>query len=390
MKTRQPKPKLNRQILVAASNWFIDFRVGDVDSTARERFDQWLRQSPEHIRAYIEIAKTYVELPAPNPERPIDDQKLIAYAHSEGNVVPFDSSTRADQPLSPAPKPNWPIHAASKGAPEPDASCAGPRPRGGWIGRKLLAASVATICVAATFLIWVAVYRYPTYTTQIGERLSITLGDGSTVELNARSKVRIRFSEVERSVELINGQALFEVAKDKARPFMVRSGEAVVRAVGTEFDVYRKRDATTVTVIEGRVAVLMPGAPNSSALDTDRANVDTSASRQMRRPAVFVAAGEQVVVTNRVVRAPQRADVAVATAWTQRRLVFEGSALSDVIEDFNRYNTRQLVIEDPQLNDFHVSGVYSSTDPASLIRFLRAQPGVEVIEMDEEVRITKK
>jgi transmembrane sensor len=390
MKTRQPKPKLNRQILDAASNWFIDFRVGDVDSTARERFDQWLRQSPEHIRAYIEIAKTYVELPAPNPERPIDVQELIAYAHSEGNVVPFDSSTRADQPLSPAPKPNWPIHAASKGAPEPDASCAGPRPRGGWIGRKLLAASVATICVAATFLIWVAVYRYPTYTTQIGERLSITLGDGSTVELNARSKVRIRFSEVERSVELINGQALFEVAKDKARPFMVRSGEAVVRAVGTEFDVYRKRDATTVTVIEGRVAVLMPGAPNSSALDTDRANVDTSASRQMRRPAVFVAAGEQVVVTNRVVRAPQRADVAVATAWTQRRLVFEGSALSDVIEDFNRYNTRQLVIEDPQLNDFHVSGVYSSTDPASLIRFLRAQPGVEVVEMDQEVRITKK
>jgi transmembrane sensor len=240
------------------------------------------------------------------------------------------------------------------------------------------------------FLIWGAVYRYPTYTTQIGERLSITLGDGSTVELNARSKVRIRFSKVERDVELINGQALFEVAKDRARPFIVRSGEAVVRAVGTEFDVYRKRDATTVTVIEGRVAVLTPRAPNSSALDTDRANVDTSASRQMRNPAVFVAAGEQVVVTNQVVRAPQRADVAVATAWTQRRLVFEGSALSDVIEDFNRYNTRQLVIEDPQLNDFHVSGVYSSTDPASLIRFLRAQPGVEVVEMDQEVRITKK
>ena len=61
-----------------------------------------------------------------------------------------------------------------------------------------------------------------------------------------------------------------------------------------------------------------------------------------------------------------------------------------MVEDFNRYNTRQLVILDPQLNDFHVSGVYSSTDPASLIRFLRAQPGVEVMETDLEVRIAKK
>ncbi len=69
MKTGQPKPKLNRQILDEASAWFVDFRVGDVDLTARERFDQWLRQSPEHIRAYMEIARTYVELPALNPER---------------------------------------------------------------------------------------------------------------------------------------------------------------------------------------------------------------------------------------------------------------------------------------------------------------------------------
>ena len=365
MKTRQPRPKLNRQILDAASDWFVDFRVGDVDSTARERFDQWLRQSPENIRAYIEIAKTYVELPVLNPDRPIDVQELIAYAHSGGNVVPFDSPARADQPLSPAASAAWPRHAA-------------------------LAASVAIASVAATFLIWLTVYRYPTYTTQIGERLSITLQDGSTIELNARSKVRVRFSKAERNVELINGQALFEVAKDKARPFMVRSGEAVVRAVGTEFDVYRKKNATTVTVIEGRVAVLMPVAPNSNALHTERANVDTSASLETRSPAVFVAAGEQVIVTNQVVWAPQRADVAVATAWTQRRLVFEGSALSDVIEDFNRYNTRQLVLEEPELNDFHVSGVYSSTDPASLIQFLRAQPGVEVIETDHEVRITKK
>ena len=62
MKTKTPTPELNRQILDEASEWFVDFRVGDVDTVARERFDEWLRRSPEHIRAYWEIAKTYVEL----------------------------------------------------------------------------------------------------------------------------------------------------------------------------------------------------------------------------------------------------------------------------------------------------------------------------------------
>ena len=74
----------------------------------------------------------------------------------------------------------------------------------------------------------------------------------------------------------------------------------------------------------------------------------------------------------------------------QHRLVFDNSRLSDVVDDFNRYNARQLVIEDRRLYDFHVSGVYSSTDPASLIRFLRAQPSIDVIETDTDVRINQK
>src|SRR5712671_2965146 len=102
MKTRQARPRLNRQILDEASAWFVDFRAGDVDSTARERFDHWLRQSPEHIRAYMEIANTYVVLPALDPTRKVDVQELIAYARSEGNVVPFGHTVHPNQPLSPA------------------------------------------------------------------------------------------------------------------------------------------------------------------------------------------------------------------------------------------------------------------------------------------------
>src|SRR5882672_951870 len=100
MKTKPAKPKLNRQILDEASAWFVDFRVGDVDSSARERFDQWLRQSPEHIRAYMEISKTYVELPAGSADRKIDVQELIAYAlrQTQANVIPLDRPVARQTP----------------------------------------------------------------------------------------------------------------------------------------------------------------------------------------------------------------------------------------------------------------------------------------------------
>ena len=86
----------------------------------------------------------------------------------------------------------------------------------------------------------------------------MTLEDGSRIELNARSRLRVTYSKSLRTVELYDGQALFQVAKDASRPFLVKSGEATVRAVGTQFDVYRKDDHTTVTVLEGRVAVYAP------------------------------------------------------------------------------------------------------------------------------------
>jgi transmembrane sensor len=92
-------------------------------------------------------------------------------------------------------------------------------------------------------------------------------------------------------------------------------------------------------------------------------------------------------VTADPVISPQRADIAATTAWMERRLIFDGSKLSDVVQEFNRYNRRQLIIEGAQLSDFHVSGVYSSSDPASLIRFLRDQPGIKVTENGNEVRI---
>jgi transmembrane sensor len=348
MKAGTAVPKLNRQILEEASAWFVDFRVGDADPSARARFDEWLRASPEHIRAYMEIARTYVELPALKPDYKIDVAGLIACAKSDANVLQLREAVPA--PVSPSRR---------------------RAVRGPWA----VAASIA-LTVIALSVAWSWTHRYPTYATEIGENRSLTLSDGSTVDLNARSRLRIEFSKGERRVELLEGQALFDVTHDAARPFVVKSDGVTVRAIGTQFDVYRGSSGTTVTVVQGKVAVG----------DSD---VSQTAAAGAAGP-TYVAAGEQVTVTAQAVSKPKRTDIAAATSWTQHRLIFDGTRLSEVVDQFNRYNTLQLIIEDSELNDFRLSGVYTSTDPTSLIRFLREQPGVDVIESADTVRITRK
>jgi transmembrane sensor len=380
VKTQQPQ--VNRQILEEASDWFVDFRLGDVDTQAREHFDEWLRRSPEHIRAYMEVARTYVALPALNTGGKFDVEQLIVLsrAQEQGNVVALEGRrpSGAQEPAAGV-RPNAAAEIGTRGS----------RWRPRFIG---LAASLIVLTGTITAA-WFVLTHDGVYGTDIGERRTLTLADGSSIDLNARSKVRVRFSSAERDVELLQGQALFEVAKDKARPFVVTAGETQVRAVGTQFDVNRRASGTTVTVIEGTVAVshdVGPPADTRAVIDRDAARQTSQSGSASALPVVFVSAGQQLTVTPRAITAPKAADAAAAAAWTQHRLVLEGSRLSDVVEDFNRYNQRQLVIEDRELDDFHVSGVYSSTDPASLIRFLEAQPNIVVLETDQGVRITRR
>lgn len=103
---------------------------------------------------------------------------------------------------------------------------------------------------------------------------------------------------------------------------------------------------------------------------------------------VLLAAGQQLTVAANTPALPVPADVTEATAWTQRKLIFKSAPLSEVADEFNRFSTRQLIVDDPQLAGFHISGVYSSTSPASLVRFLREQPGIIVTESESGIEIS--
>ncbi len=350
MRIRYSNGKTHAAVVAEASEWFIDFRAGDVNGEARLRFIEWLRRSPEHIQAYLEVSGVWSELPGSDPEGRFDIASLIASARNESDVIPLSRVSARPPPVPPAA--------------EPRAFRRLPR-------RPVLAVAALALLASITAL-FLVINRDTarSYATGIGEQRTIQLMDGSTVELNSRSRVKVRFTDHRREVALIEGQALFRVAKDKQRTFVVRAGEAEVRAVGTEFDVYRKHTETVVTVVEGRVETY-PGSDGGAA-------------------AIVLSAGEQLTVLPHTVTKPTRADTVAATAWVQKRLIFEETPLSEVAEEFNRYNRRPLAIDDPELQKLKISGVYSSTDPASLINFLRNQNSVRVVETENQVRVVRR
>ncbi|HMA00512.1 MAG TPA: FecR family protein [Steroidobacteraceae bacterium] len=350
MKIGPASGKPHPAIVAEASAWFVEFRAGDVNDAARQRFIEWLRRSPEHIQAYLEISGAWAELPTSDPGGRIDVASLVERARSEADVVALS-----------------PVGAAPPEIPSPSE----PSLRRRWPRRVVPAiAALALLAAVAVRLLGLGDLG-SSYSTGIGEQRTIQLADGSTVELNARSRLHVRLTREQRGVTLLEGQALFRVAKDGKRPFVVRAGDAEVRAVGTEFDVYRKETATVVTVVEGRVETY----DESGGTGTE---------------AIVLSAGEQITVRPHSKTKPTRTDTQVATAWVQKRLMFEETPLRDVAEEFNRYNRRPLAIDDRELQKLKISGVYSSTDPASLINFLRSQSSIQVIETENQVRIIRR
>jgi transmembrane sensor len=384
--TSDKRSSLNTQISEEAAEWFIEFRTGEVDAAGRAAFDEWVRRSPEHLRAYVEIAAIWNEGSSVDAQRTLDIETLTTRARAEGNLVPLNpgSNGTAEGSVPDVRHDSLGAGHVPPAAQAPTVSRSVLRPRTFAIAASLLAA-----LAGASVLTWFHFYGAPTYATEPGEQRTIRLADGSTVEMNSRSRVRIEFTNAERTVELLDGQALFRVAKNPSRPFTVVSGDTRVRAVGTQFDVYKKRDGTTVTVIEGRVAVLAPGQTAQVPPDVVTGRTHQPANAALVTPAVFLSTGEQVTISARTAPQPIRTNVAVATAWTQGQLVLESATLSEAAEEFNRYGARRLTVRDSGVHPLRLSGVFS-TDPDFLIRYLKARADITVHETEREVQINRR
>jgi transmembrane sensor len=348
----------NAQIVEEASEWLIEFRLGDVDTLGRREFDTWIRASPQHLRAYLEVAAIWNESGSLEAHRDLDSRALVALARAERNVVPL-REVLAQDPLS---VPRGSSRLTSKRGGVPSFAAAPTR-----LLALSLALSLALVAAGGIAITLWSLNRGVLYATAVGERRSLRLDDGSAVELDSRSRIRVRFSRAQREVELLEGQVLVRVAKDSQRPFVVSSDSLRVRALGTQFDINRATAGTTVTVVEGRVAV--SGSGNSEPVLT---------------------AGEQLTVGDRTHRAaPLHTNTATATAWTQGQLVLESATLTDVADVFNRYSTRQLTVADSGTRPLRLSGVFA-TDPEFLLRYLRQRPDIALEEGATAIHIVRR
>jgi transmembrane sensor len=384
---------------------------GELSLAEREAFIGWLKTSPEHVRAYLQVSAHWEDARALNKASVPSVAELVAMARepTSAKVIPIGEgpSREGSEEVTP---PERLAHATPRA-----------RARILRLRRFLIAASIAVAAVGFVSLYWLE-YQRGVYSTLVGEQRSITLEDGSTVELNARSTIRVAYHAHERDVDLIEGQVLFQVAKDHSRPFIVHSANTHVLAVGTQFDVYQHQTGTTVTVVEGRVAVfpLTSSAPGQAVdlpaveaeilrekvpevpLRAGRAKSETpgegplvpstpmTAGTGTASNEIFLAAGEQVTVSSASVERTEHADVAAATAWTQKHIVFNSTPLSEVVDEFNRYNTRQMVITDPTIAETKISGEFSSTNPDSLLKGLDALKKFNIHATSDRIEISAK
>lgn len=336
-----------KQSTVEASEWFAAQREGELSRGDRERFLDWLRESPAHVEEYLELARVWDEMGEVDALLRVDVESELARAQSV--VMELES------------------------IPGPDREAATERSHA--MRQRIRPLSIAAgLLVAVTVTWWAGVFedaQTDIMTTAIGEQRSVMLEDGSVISLNTQTSIRVNFVAGERRAELLQGEALFDIARDERRPFVVVAGTTEVRVLGTTFNVYREDQQTaTVTVLEGRVAVTNPhriGKDPGSVVPEDVA------------AAVELKQGQQARVGRAgAVVEPAAVDLEKAVAWTDRRLIFEDTTLEAVLAEFNRYNTRELRVADPDLAALQLNGVFESHDPDSLLLYLERSYGVRV------------
>lgn len=235
--------------------------------------------------------------------------------------------------------------------------------------RAFALAAMLVALVATATLLWLA--RPAAYSTAVGEQKVATLEDGSRIALNTDSSVQVRYRADTRLVVLDRGEAMFEVAHNSARPFLVRAGNRQIRAVGTSFVVRRQGGSVSVTLLHGKVAV------------TD---LDPAARAA---PPTFLNPGERL---RAAAQGPARIDaqpVEVATAWRRGQAVFANTPLADAVAEMNRYGGPRLVVADAGLAGLQISGVFATNDTGEFARAVAALHHLRVDESAKTIRIMR-
>lgn len=321
--------------LNAASVWYSRLNGDSHPESVWEDFAAWLAADDANRIAFDRVEALYAELEGLAPELAAIDRARMP---TSSNVIEFSAR--------PPRRPSLRV----------------------WLGAAAtVAAALALFVIVRMPLVGEEATRY---TTKMGESRSVALADGTTIEMNTASTLTVAFNGRERRVTLEQGEALFRVGADNARPFLVLVGGREVRDIGTVFNILRDRDRTVVTVESGKVMISSPGAAT---------------------PDVQLGAGDQLAARDGNGQVLNRVDPAQATSWRDGYLTYKEAPLSVVVADLNRYFAGHIVLADKNTGVHRFSGVLKVDDEdAVLNRLAQLLPLVIDRRADGEVGLRLK
>lgn len=288
---RQELPSQENSLTEQAAAWFLRIQEGDCSNAERQEFETWLAANAAHRSEYQQYAQLW---------RNLDQVGGVATPSRR-------KQTRTGIALA------------------------------------------ALVVVLGTMQFVTS--REEIITTALGQRQHIVLADGTAVDMNTATVLRVAMSGFTRKVTLERGEALFNVAHSALRPFEVHAGSGILRDIGTSFNVVRENEQTTVSVLEGEVQVRLD-SPASAA-------------------AITLHGGEQLAYSAHDRSAISAVDAKATTAWREGRMIFHDTPLAEAINQINRYHPRQIALTDAQLSDLKVSGEFNTADREGLIRALK-------------------
>lgn len=323
-----------------AAAWLARLSGGNLSVDEGLVFDAWLGAAPENRTAYR------------------DALTLLNEFDDHASEIAAQLSSRAPVAGSRRKAPAHPI-ARRRSA------------RGWWMaGAGAALAAGLTLAVMPPTLIRPASVQ--NYATAKGQHQRVTLADGSIVDLDAETQLRVTFRGSERRIALAEGQAIFDVAHDSRRPFIVQAGEHLVRDVGTQFDVRKHGEELTVTVARGRV------------------EVSSDADRPGSAGAILLGPGQRLQIEAAGPPQLTAVDPQETFSWRSGRLVYRAQPLGEVVADLNRQFVEQTTIADPELAKLPITGVIVLDNPRAVMSRLSLMLPIRTVPSDKGLTLLRK
>ncbi len=314
----------------AEADWFSRLRKKPIDRNTDREFQAWLAENPEHESDY-ERCELIWEL-CKDIE---DDPEIVGYIDECDALIAKRSHKNRSFFIA-------------------------------WSTPIALAASV--LAFALVTMMFLQLPSEELFISAVGEQRSIILEDGSNVVLNTNTRLAVRYTSQQRSIDLYSGEALFTVTKDPNRPFTVHAANGMAKAVGTRFNVRHEDRFITVSVLEGIVDV----SPESDGAD---------------HAITRLTEGQAVNYYDGVLAQTSAADLVRIEAWRAGKLDFDSARLMDVIAEHNRYTKTKIVIADDSIKDLLVSGIFRVGENEPLLFALENSFNIRAVNRGKSVML---